>query len=237
VTWTPSLPPRDSVHDDERAIYDRLVREQTLTAWAPLVAKFLHPEVRDAFPDDRLQPYFGALMNSPLVSAGIGNLAQVYRTRGEFSDGMRHADREWVGMVLCDELDLFWVAYVHAPDAVATGVRPEAMLAIFEGRPGDLTADESEKDAFVRAVINGSMIEARYKSMERLVGVRAAVEITCLTGFLIKTIRQMQAFGVPDTTRGHLIEWLRAFVDGRIAPTDARSRIASAEAAAAAVSA
>lgn len=237
MSWAPPLPSRQAIHADEGAVYDRLADEHRLHAWAPLVATFLHPEVRQAFPDDRVQPYFAALLNSPLVSAGIGNLAQVYRTRGEFADGMQHVDREWAGMVVCDELDLFWVAYVHAPDAVSVGVRPEGLLAMFAGHRDGLTPNEREHDEFVRAVINGTMTESRYRSFERLVGIRAAVELTGLTGFYIATVRQMQAFGVPDTTREHLIEWLQAFVDGRIARADARTRMASTEAAAAGVSA
>jgi hypothetical protein len=237
VSWAPPFPARENVRADELEVYDRLLEQQTGNAWGPLVATFLHPEVRESFPDDRLQPYFSALLNSPLVSAGTSNLAQVHRTRGEYSDGMQHVDREWAGMVVCEDLDLYWVAYVHTPDAVSVGVRPQALLALFQGRRDDLAPDEREKDEFVRAVIHGAVTEDRYKRMEHLVGERATVELVCLCGFYIKTIRQMQAFGVPDTTREHLTEWLQAYVDGKIAPTDAHDRLITTDDAAARVSA
>lgn len=235
MTWTPPMTQREDVHPDEVATYDRLLEQQKMTAWGPLVSTFLHPEVRESFPDDHLQPYFRALLTSPLVSAGINGLAQVHRTRGEFPDGMQHVDREWAGMVVCEDLGLYWVAYVHTPDSVSVGVRPQALLALFEGRREDLTADEREKDEFVRAVIHGTMTEERYRRMESLIGVRATVELGCLSGFYVMTIRQMQAFGVPDTTREHLNEWLQAYVDGKIGPTDARERLISTEAAASGV--
>jgi hypothetical protein len=231
------MPPRDEVREDELPAYDRVIAQQKAYDYVPFVKTFLHDDVREAFPGDRLQPYFAAMLNSPLISAGMSNLGVVYRTRGEFPDGMQHADREWVDMVLCDELECFWVLYVHAPDAASVGVRPEAILAMVEGRYDDLTPVEREKDEFIRAVIRGTMTEERYRSMEQLVGTRAAVEITCFTGHLIKTIRLMQAFGVPDTTRAHLIEWLQALVDGKIALPDARARVPSVEMAAKAVSA
>jgi len=202
----------------------------------PLVETFLHEDVLAAFPADRLQPYFGALLNSPLISAGIGKLAAVYRSRGEFPDGMSHADREWVGLVLCEELGDYWVAYVHTPDAIATGVRPEAILAIFEGQRDGLTPEEREKDEFICSVADGTMTAERYESMEALVGVRGAVEMTCFSSFMIHVIRLRQAFGVPDTTRAHLIEWLHAFVDGTVAVPDPRPRIQDPAVAAAGVS-
>lgn len=236
MSWTPEMPPRDEVRDDELPAYDRVVGQQQAYDYVPFVKTFMHPEVRDAFPGDRLQPYFAAMLNSPLISAGMSNLGVVYRTRGEFADGMQHRDREWVDMVLCDELECFWVLYVHAPDAAAVGVRPEAILAMVEGRYDDLTAEEREKDEFIRAVIRGTMTAERYESVARLVGDRAAVEITCFTGHLIKTIRIMQAFGIPDTTREHTVEWLHALVDGKIELPDARARVPSPEAAAKAVS-
>jgi hypothetical protein len=236
VSWTPPMPDRDDVRDDETAAYDRVVNQQKAYDYVPFVKTFLHPEVREAFPGDRLQPYFAAMLQSPLISAGMSNLGLVYRTRGEFPDGMTHADREWVDMVLCDEVECFWVLYVHAPDAASVGVRPEAILAMVEGRYGDLTPEESEKDRFIRAVINGTMKADQYASMQALVGTRAAVEITCFTGHLLKTMRLMQAFGVPDTSREHLIEWVQAIVDGKVAIPDSRARVPSPAAAAAAVS-
>jgi hypothetical protein len=237
MSWTPQFPARDEVRPDEVAAYDRLLGEQTSNAWSPLVDTFLHPEVAESFPADRLQPYFSALLVSPLVSAGTNNLAQVHRTRGEYPDGLAHIDREWAGMVVCEELGLYWVAYVHTPDSVSVGVRPKALLALFKGCPDEFTEDEREKDGFVRAVVNGTMTEDRYKSMQRKIGKRATVEMVCLSGFYVKTVRQQQAFGVPDTTREHLIEWLQAYVDEKIAPTDARDRLITTEDAASRVTA
>jgi hypothetical protein len=232
VSWTPSLPDREAVREDEREAYDRVVAQQRAYNYVPFVSTFMHPKVREAFPGDRLQPYFAAMLNSPLISAGMSDLGVVYRTRGEYADGMTHADREWVDMVLCDELECFWVLYVHAPDAASVGVRPEAILALVEGRYDDLTPEEREKELFIRAVINGTMTEGQYKSVERMIGVRAAVELTCFTGHLIKTMRIMQALGVPDITRQDVTEWVQAIVDGKIELPDHHARVPVAAAAA-----
>jgi hypothetical protein len=225
VSWTPGLPDREDVREDERAAYDRVVAQQTAYGYVDFVKRFHHKGVLDAFPGDRVQPYFAAMLNSPLISAGMSDLGVIYRTRGEFADGMTHADREWVDMVLCEELGNNWVLYVHAPDAAAVGVRPEAILALVDGRTDELTQEEREKELFIRAVINGTVAGDQYRSMEKLIGVRATVELTCFTGHLIKTIRLMQAFGIPDVSREDLREWLQAIVDGNVELPDHHARV------------
>lgn len=225
MSWTPPMPTREQVRDDELAAYDRVVAQQRAYNYVPFVETFLHDDVRAAFPGDRLQPYFAAMLNSPLISAGMSDLGVVYRTRGEYPDGMSHADREWVDMVLCHELECWWVLYVHAPDAAAVGVRPEAILALVDGRSDDLEPLEREKELFIRAVIRGTMTAEQYRSLESKLGARAAVELTAFTGHLIKTIRIMQAFGVPDTTREHVREWVQALVDGRVELPDHHARV------------
>ncbi len=231
MSWTPSMPDREQVRDDELAAYDRVVAQQAAYDYVPFVSTFLHEDVKEAFPGSRTQPYFSAMLNSPLISAGMSDLGVVYRTRGEYDDGMTHADREWIDMVLCDELECFWVLYVHAPDAAAVGVRPEAILAIVDQRPEDLTPEEREKELFIRAVINGTVTGDQYKSIEALIGVRATVEFTCFTGHLVKTIRLMQAFGIADTTREHLREWVVALSKGEVDLPDSHARVPTAAAA------
>jgi hypothetical protein len=216
MSWTPPLPPREAVREEEQAAYDSVVQRQTAYGYTEFVKRFLHEDVLRAFPGDRVQPYFGAMLNSPLVAAGMSDLGAVYRTRGEHADGMSHADREWVDMVICEEVECFWVLYVHAPDAAASGVRPEAILAVVQGRDDQLTEDEQRKADFIRAVVRGTMTRELYQAVEAQLGVRATVELTAFTGHLLKTMRLMQAWGVPDITRDQLEEFVQAIVDGRV---------------------
>lgn len=225
MSWTPQLPRREDVREEERAAYDSVVARQTAYGYRDFVKRFLHEDVRRAFPGDRVQPYFSALLNSPLVAAGMSDLGVVYRTRGEYEDGMSHADREWIDMVICDEVNCNWVLYVHAPDAAAVGVRPEAILAVVQGRDEDLTEDEKVKADFIRAVVRGTMTAELYRAVESQLGVRAAVEFTAFTGHLLKTMRLMQAWGIPDITKEQLQEFIQAIVDGRVELPDAKARV------------
>lgn len=222
MSWPPPLPTRDDVRDGERDAYDSVVDRQTAYGYTEFVKRFLHSDVLRAFPGDRVQPYFGAMLNSPLMAEGMSDLGAVYRTRGEYADGMQHSDREWVDMVICDELACYWVLYVHAADAVASGVRAEAILAVVQGRAEDLTTDEALKADFIRRFVHGKIDAELYKSVEELLGgTRAAVEFTGFCGHLLKTVRLMQAWGVPDITRAQLEEFVQAIVDGRVALPEA----------------
>jgi hypothetical protein len=216
MTWTPSMPDRDDIPEEERAAYDSVVNRQAAYDYTDFVKTFLHEDVLRSFPGTRMQPYFGAMLNSPLVAQGMSDLGAVYRTRGDTPDGMRHADREWVDMVICDETECLWVLYVHAPDAVASGMRAEAVLAIVQQRDEELTGDEKLKADFIRAVVRGTMTRDLYRGVEEKLGVRATVEFTAFTGHLLKTMRLMQAWGVPDISRDQLEEFVQAIVDGKV---------------------
>ncbi len=216
MSWTPPMPSRDSIRDEELDAYDSVVERQKAYDYSPFVKRFLHEDVLRAFPGDRMQPYFAAMLNSPLVAAGMSDLGAVYRTRGEYEGGMPHADREWVDMVLCHEVTCRWVLYVHAPDAVASGVRAEAILSLIRDRDDELTETERRRAEFIRAVIRGTMTSDLYKSVEQELGVRATVELTAFTGHLLKTMRLMQAWGIPDITQEQLDEFVSAIVEGRV---------------------
>lgn len=226
MSFTPEMPPRNAIRPEEEASYDRLVAQQKAYNYPEFVKRFLHEDMLRAFPGDKMQPYFGALLNSPLIAAGMSDLGVIYRTRGEHPDGMSHADREWIDMVMSEELNCNWVLYVHAPDAVAVGVRAEAILHLLLGQEEKLDADEKQKADFIRAVARGTMTPELYKSVEaKLGGVRAGVEFTAFCGHLLKTMRLIQAFGVPDITRAQLIEFVEAIVAGRVKLPDPKARV------------
>ena len=223
MTWTPPMPEREAIPPEELAAYDSVVARQAAYDYTEFVKTFLHEDVLRAFPGTRTQPYFGAMLNSPLVAAGMSDLGAVYRTRGDTPDGMSHADREWVDMVVCDELECLWVLYVHAPDAVASGMRAQAILALIRKQDEQLSDDEKLKADFIRAVLRGTMTSNLYQAVEVRVGVRAAVEITAFSGHLLKTMRLMQAWGIPDITRTQLDEFVQAIADRRVSlPKGAR---------------
>ena len=113
----------------------------------------------------------------------------------------------------------------HIPDALAVGVRIEAIEALRSGREEELTDDERELAAYIRDVVKGTVSDESYAAMERRFGTRGAAEYTIFIGFLQMTIRLHQAFGVPELRDAEMDEMLRAFREGRRELDDYRARI------------
>lgn len=204
----PSQPPRSSFTGEELEAYDRVVRQQKSYNY-PEFMKSIPPQHLHAMlpvtgasetaegvdEADRVQPYMGAMLNSPLIMGLISDLGAVFRSRGERDDSFSHADREWVDLVLSEELKCWGVYYSHMYDAVAVGVRVGAIRALRSGCDEDLEPAEFLKARFIRQVARGTVTSESYQRIVELFGVRGAVEYTAAVGWLVMTIRLLQAFG------------------------------------------
>jgi hypothetical protein len=205
------LPPpgRDEVPEADRADYDT-VRARQASLWA------------DAPRNSDL--YFGALLNSPAMAAtlaGLGRFMREGQVRGTYSD----ADREWVDMVLSVEFDYRAILALHIPDALACGVRLEAIEALWERREGDLNDDERFLAAYIRAVVNGRLTDEQFEAMVQRSGKRAATEYTGFIAFLMMTFRLWMALGVPDPNTREIDEILRSYREGTGPEVLAQARI------------
>ena len=100
--------------------------------------------------------YFGALLNSPPLAAGIVNMGRLVR-EGEVRGSYTDAERELVDMVYARDLGYNGHLPLHIPDAIACGVRLEAIEAILHGHEEDLTDEERDVAAYARAVANGTV--------------------------------------------------------------------------------
>jgi hypothetical protein len=176
------LPDRSTIAESEVGQYDAIVQRQKVL-WSGLGMDS--------------NAYFGALLNSPPLAAALGDLGKVVRQsqlRGSFSD----AERELVDMVLTVDFDYWTIGLLHLPDAIAVGVRFEAIDALMSGREMQLNSEESQQVEFVRMVVNGQVTDDAYFALQERMGVRGALEYTGFVGFLTCTFRLWQALGVED---------------------------------------
>lgn len=215
-------PPRDSVDPAELAAYDSVVARQASYGYG--TGQPGYEAARD--PDQMAGPYFGALLQSPLIAAHISDLGAIYRSRGEVPGGYSHADREWIDIVLGHELGLnMWG---HLADGMAVGVRPEAIIAVIEGSWDDLEPRERMLAEYIRAFAHGRVSAEQWATLVADLGLRGAVEWTAFIGHLTMTIRLIQAFiqntGEPDEV---VLERVREVVRGERELPDPRARIAS----------
>jgi hypothetical protein len=189
----PDPPEPGKVHADERAQYN-LVVERTSRVHGPS-----GPAAR----------YFGALLNSPPLAASLTELGTQVRRgglRGTYTD----AERELLDIALAVDLGSNAILPIHIPDALAVGVRSEAVGALLEGRVDELREDERELVIYARCFIAGKVTDESYKMLRNRFGERGAVEFNVLLGFLLMTIRLWQALGVPEPTDEEVQDMLRA---------------------------
>jgi hypothetical protein len=202
----PQAPARDEVPDHDREAYDMVVGRN--------IAKF----------GGTLPPYHAALLNSPPFGAALNQLGRLARTAGERPDTYTHAQREFVDQVLSADWGTNVVQSLHIPDALAVGVRLEAIEALRSGDETRLTDDERQLAAYIRAVVGGTVTDEMYEAMEERLGRRGAVEYTIFVGFLGMTIRLFQAFGMPDPSDAEIDAMLAELGAGTRALPDPSAR-------------
>jgi alkylhydroperoxidase family enzyme len=172
----PPTPDRASLSAEDQAHYDA-VAERELRKYGSLGG------------------YFGGMLNAPSVAAAISQFGHVIRS-GASADYFTNAERELIDMVLSVEMDQAAVFAGHLPDAIAYGVRPEAVKAICAHDLDALTADERLLVEYILAVWHGSVTEEAFEGLTARFGsARRAVAYTVACGFLIMTFRLMSAFG------------------------------------------
>jgi hypothetical protein len=209
----PAQPARDQISEDEREFYDEVVGRFTR----------MQPDQADG--GTSAGPYRGALLNSPPLASVLSRLGNLVRTRGDHPGSYSHADREFVDQVLSADWHTAVVLGLHIPDALATGVRLEAIEALRSGNENELTDDEQLLAAYIRAVVNGTMTDELYSTMEARLGRRGTVEYTIFIAFLQLTMRLHQAFGTPEPSDDEVEALIREFRDGTRELPDFRQRI------------
>jgi hypothetical protein len=214
----PSQPDRSDIPAEELDIFDGMVaRFQSLR-------HDVHGGPMDSG-DVKLPIYAGALLNSPTFAAALGECSRAARTAGERPDSYSHADREWVDQVLGLDWGHHGVVYRHTPDALAVGVRLDAIEALRDGRDDDLTEHEQLLTRYIREVASGAVQDETYVAIEADMGKRATVEYTIFITYLMLVIRLQQAFGEFEFSDEEIRALLQEFRDGGRELPDYRQRI------------
>ena len=200
----PYQPDRRDVRPDELDYYDRVIERQSGYSYGRAVGT-------------EAGPYFGALLQAPFVADSLSELGVYYRTRGDAGDSFTHAHREWTDMVLGKEISPV-IMWGHMLDAVASGVRPEAIKALVEGRDWDLEREELMLTVYIRQVMTGQVTQQSYDAIEALMGVRGAVDFTAWIGHLQLTARVQAAHNPGGLNLGDvdklIQDRLQALLDG-----------------------
>jgi hypothetical protein len=214
-------PPRESVRPDELAAYDRVIGRQNAYGYNKSTNGYVtRPKGTEA------GPFFGTLLHSPLIADYISELGVVYRTRGEVPGSYQHKDREWVDIVLGQYLG--FNMWGHIADGIAVGVRPEAALAILEGREEDLLDEERRLAEYIRAFADGNLTDEQRAYVKDHFGERGSIEFTAFIGHLIMILRLLQSFvGRNSGTDAEMAANVRKIMAGEIELPKPNERIPS----------
>jgi len=205
----PSRPARSEVPPEDHEAYDYVTaRMERMTDEYRATAGFYH----------------GALLNSPQVAAGLNRLGAIVRTgskRGSYTD----AERELADVVLAVDFSYNGVLPIHLPDAIAVGMRPEAIDAIRAHREEDLTADERQLVDYIRMIHRGEVTDEAFAAMTERLGLRGAVDYTAFVAFLIATFRLWSALGVRDPSNEEIDDLLAGLREGRVKVPDPEAHL------------
>jgi hypothetical protein len=211
----PAPPPRDSFTGEDQAAYDAVID------------RFRRPGWRAEDGEPKLDCHFGTLLHSPPFAAARHQLSSMIRTAGERDNTYSHVDREFADQVLAVHMKTNVVQKRHVPDAVAAGVRVEAIDALRRGDETALTDDERLLARFIRQVVDGEVDDATWEAMDARLGTRGVVEYIFFILLLHMTMRMYQAFGCEDPPDAEIEQIVRGLLEGTVdAPDDWRSRIA-----------
>jgi hypothetical protein len=198
-------PKRDEVREEEQELWDQVLERhnnQRASAGQP--------------PEDAVGGYYGALLNAPGFCYHQNALGRLVRQAGDYEGSYSHADREWVDQVLCSDWKTNVVMGGHLPDALAQGVRLEAIIALREGREEELTDDERLLTDYIRAVVTGSVTDELFEQMRERMGTdRGVTEYTYFIMFLTSTMRLIEALtGSKGPSDAEIDAQLKAYQDG-----------------------
>lgn len=206
-----TLPQISDFSGEEREAFERVYRRYSRDA-----------EFKDPIPTGA---YTRWALHTPVLTSLMSELGRRMRLVGDAPGSFSHTDREFADQVLCADFKCDLFQEMHVPDAIAVGVRIEAIEALREGRDEDLTEDEKLLTDFVRGVAHGRMTDEIWHTMESRMGVRGTIEYAMFTAFLVCIFRIYQAFDMPGFGDAEVREMIARIKDGSMAKADWRKNI------------
>jgi alkylhydroperoxidase family enzyme len=210
VSRLPTPPKREDLAKSERDAYDKVLARARAMAEPDLPG-----------PSD----YYGALSNSPELALALAEVGRLLRTIGDVEGGYGHVDREFGNMALCAMGGGNDVLIRHIGDALAVGVRFEAIEALRQQKEDALTADERRLAAYIRQVVSGGVTDDAYAALELQLGTRGVVEYTVFIAFAWMSALVAKALNVPELPDADIEQALLDYRDGRRPFGDYRSRL------------
>ncbi len=195
-------PRRDEIAAGELEFYDRV----TARAGDP---------ARTEFSTTAEPGYYSRMLASPEMAYHLSEMGRLVRAAGLRPGSYSHAERELVDQVLCKHRKTNLVLEWHIPDALAAGVRLEAIEALRSGHDEALTEDERQIAEYVRRVADLKVTDEAWNGIERRLGERGALELTIFIALLNMILTMQSALGMREPSDEEIDQIIRDFREGK----------------------
>jgi hypothetical protein len=190
----PSIADRSTIESAELEDYDRAVR-----VIRRLSESYAAADARPRVDGRRYATAsYGAWTNTPRLFGRWFDLGQELVALEGLPGRFSRADHEMLDLLLGFDSGYWCFHAGHTANAIAAGVRIEALEALDEGREDKLTDDERLQVHFIRAVRDGEMTDELWAAMVARVGsLRGTIEFACFVCRQLAVHRMGWALGVP----------------------------------------
>ena len=212
----PRQPRRTEVSRGELAAFDRVIERAADPDRGDFITR---QQVRGredggGVPVEQDAGYYGRLLLAPEMAYHLSEIGRLARGVGDRGDSYSHAERELVDQVLSADMHTNVIQVHHIPDALAAGVRLEAIKALRSGQEAKLDDEERELVAFIRQVASGTVTDAAWAALESRKGERWMVEYATFTLYLQMTMRLQLAVGMIDPSDEEVDRLISDLEDG-----------------------
>jgi hypothetical protein len=164
--------------------------------------------------------YFEVLANTPPLGWRLASAGRAMRQRGNYPGSYSHADREFVDQIMMQDLGTNAFRRNHTRDALAAGVRVEAIEAIRAGTEDEvLTDDEKLLARFIRGVLGRNLDDKTWFAMEDRLGERGTIEFAIFTAYLQLILTLYHAFGIETDADEEVADIIERFKAGDEIPS------------------
>ena len=206
------LPDRDTLDEREREIFDWVMDR---------MKRYYYSYPSTAGTEYRMTPLYQGLLQSPRCAEIVSTASDFYQTaegRGSYSN----RDRDFVQISYTPVLAEMMGKTSHLPivaiaDAVGSGIAPEDVKAILDGRLEDLAPEDRELVEYIQAVARGALTRRHFEGLKARMGPKAAMEYTCYITFKIGNQWTLMAmWGIQDKPNDSTPSFnlLQAYLDG-----------------------
>ena len=145
--------------------------------------------------------YYRMLLHSPRFAAQLVELGR--------SIEMPAARRNLALITVGADAQCGFLLMGHVADAIATGVRSEAIAAILDGDEQPLTDEERLLSGFTRQIVHLTVTDETFAAVKDLLGSRGAVEFVAAVNLYQMVVQFSFALGIPQPPRSEVDELLK----------------------------